>query len=57
MLCYKDKTFCGSDCVSDDCHRNFGDKEKQGAKLWMGDDAPVAFTDFSKHCPEYKASK
>ena len=55
MICYKDQTFCSSDCVNKNCFRYFGEEERKGAKAWWGgDDAPVAFADFSLNCPDYK---
>lgn len=54
---YKDKTFCNSDCTKADCYRNFNDNERRGARMWWGhdpDNAPIAFSDYSKTCGEYK---
>lgn len=56
MICYKDKTFCGSDCVNVGCHRYFSEEERENARKWWKhdpDNAPVAFSDFSKNCPGY----
>lgn len=56
MICFRDKTFCGSDCTNKSCHRFFGDDQKAAARAWWGsDEAPVAFTDFSPTCPDYEA--
>lgn len=53
-LCYKDQTFCASDCKNDTCFRHFTDETHEAArKWWGGDNAPIAFSDFSKTCPEY----
>jgi hypothetical protein len=55
MISYKDRTFCASDCTQTRCFRYFGDEERAGAKLWWGsDDAPVAFSDFSPICEDYR---
>lgn len=55
MLCFKDQTFCASDCKNDTCFRHFTDETHQAAREWWGgDDAPIAFSDFSKTCPGYK---
>lgn len=55
MICYKDMTFCRSDCLNRECHRHFGEKERAGAKEWWGsDEAPIAFSDFSTKCTEYQ---
>lgn len=54
MICYLDKTFCSSDCKNQHCSRFWTDEIHQAAKEWWGgDNAPVAFSDFSKTCPEY----
>lgn len=54
MICFKDTTFCGSDCVNQLCGRHFGDLEREQARAWWGsDDAPVAFSDFSGTCDRY----
>lgn len=60
MMCFKDKAFCGSDCVNTECHRHFGKDENDAARAWWGHDperAPVAFSDFSDGCDGYKPSK
>lgn len=55
MLCFKDMTFCASDCRNTACVRNWTPLKQQGARKWWGsDDAPVAFSDFSKTCEDYK---
>ena len=58
MICYRDMSFCDSDCVNAECPRHFGEKEQIGAKQWwstLGADgeAPIAFCDFSKDCGDY----
>ena len=54
-LCYKDKTFCASDCVNTGCWRNFTDEERENSiKWWGGEDAPIAMADFSKGCDGYR---
>jgi hypothetical protein len=58
MICFKDKTFCASDCVNSDCWRYFGAKGEGEARRWWSkrpnETPPVAFADFSRDCPEYK---
>jgi hypothetical protein len=55
MLCFRDMTFCGSDCANTECRRHFGEEEKDAAHIWWGSDgAPVAFSDFSDTCPGYR---
>jgi hypothetical protein len=55
MLCFRDKSFCSADCSSYSCDRKFTNKDKVEAERWWGgEDAPVAFMDFSKDCSDYK---
>ena len=55
MMCYKDMTFCWSDCTNTSCHRYFGaTQEKEADMWWGGPNAPVALSDFSGSCPDYK---
>lgn len=54
MICFRDMTFCSSDCTNALCHRHFGPDERQASIRWWGsDEAPVAFSDFSNRCDEY----
>jgi len=54
-MCYKDMSFCGSDCTKSSCIRHFGVAEEKAAEMWWGGpNAPVAFMDFSGSCPDYK---
>lgn len=55
MICYRDKTFCGSDCVNRECGRNFTPEDAILAREWGGEDAPVAYANFSAQCAEYIA--
>lgn len=56
MLCYKDKTFCNSDCTMTDCFRFFGAEQQKGAEEWWGSNTPpIAFANFSASCDSYKA--
>lgn len=59
-LCYKDKTFCSSDCTRSDCYRYFSEEDRKGAKEWakgLGiEEAPVAWSDYSGVCFWYKPS-
>lgn len=52
MLCYKDQTYCQSDCTNKECHRFLSDEIKEGAQKR---DLPIALCDFSKHCEEYES--
>ena len=51
-LCYKDRTFCRSDCVVTACFRYYDEEIAQEAKDFG---LPVALSDFSKRCPDYVA--
>ena len=56
MICFRDMTFCKSDCVNSECHRHFGDEERFGAERWwknLEGEPPVAFSDFSGNCDSY----
>ena len=52
MICYKDMTFCSSDCANKDCKRNKKNIDKPPHLEWM----PVAYSDF-KGCEKFKESK
>ena len=57
MLCYKDMTFCSSDCVNKSCLRYFSDFHKENSRKWWShdpDNVPVAFSDFSGYCDDYE---
>lgn len=55
MICYKDMTFCLSDCKNAYCERHWtAEKSESARRWWGGDNAPVAFSDFSKRCEEYR---
>ena len=52
MLCYRDMTFCSSDCKNEECFRHFGAEQKVGADKWWDTfntpgSAPIVFNDFS----------
>ena len=55
-ICYKDKTFCASDCINTACHRYFSDTEREAALKWWDhdpDNVAVAMSDFSWACSSY----
>lgn len=57
MMCYKDQTFCHSDCTQTECFRCFTPEVEQAANEWWADmegGPPIALTDFSPTCPDYK---
>ena len=57
-ICYKDKTFCSSDCTRSDCYRYFSEEDRESAKKWAKGlgikEAPVARSDYSEVCFWYK---
>ena len=53
MMCFRDMTFCLSDCVNEKCPRHYGEDDKKAAEEWM-ENPPIAFTDFSENCDEYQ---
>jgi hypothetical protein len=55
MICFRDMSFCASNCANRDCRRNYGPEEKAAAREWWGgDDAPVALANFRTGCADYK---
>jgi len=60
MMCFKDITFCNSDCRpkgfrgDEKCPSQLTDKVRADAKAWWGKDgAPIAEADFSDSCKGY----
>lgn len=54
MLCFRDMTFCGSDCTNVACPRHFGPDDDEATKRWWGGSgAPVAFGDYAPRCADY----
>lgn len=60
MLCYKDMTFCRSDCTNKSCFRFLSDKIEEDALAWTKTFQPdaeyglVALSDFSDTCGAYQ---
>ena len=57
MICFKDMTFCSAVCKNKKCDRNWKLRDKTDYETWskhFTDGGPVAFSDFSKTCEEYK---
>jgi hypothetical protein len=55
MVCFRDQTFCASDCTNSRCHRYFGPDDRVAARTWWGSPgAPIAWSDFSEGCPDYQ---
>ena len=53
-MCYRDKTFCESDCINKECVDLLTKQVKADAHKWWGkEDAPIMVADFSKTCPDY----
>lgn len=50
MLCYKDRTFCNSDCINTECYRYYDEGVAQDARNFG---LPVALADFHKTCDYY----
>jgi len=50
MLCYKDITFCESDCVNTECFRH---KSKVDHEETRRRKIAVCYSDFSKECEDY----
>lgn len=54
MICYRDKTYCCSNCSNAECDRFISDevrKASQAVKL------PLATTDFSAQCAGYQVPR
>ena len=52
MICYRDMTFCASDCVNKACHRFVSAEIESRAKSL---DLPIARSDFSNDCTKYQS--
>lgn len=50
MLCFKDMSFCQSDCINQTCVRHLSDEVKERAN---GVGLPIATADFSRDCKDY----
>ena len=50
MLCYRDRTFCHSDCINTECRRYLPPTDEIRAKEL---ELPIAWSDFSTDCPDY----
>lgn len=54
MLCYKDMTFCIANCRTICPIKLTPQVEEAAAKWWGSSDAPIAVSDYSDTCQEYK---
>lgn len=63
MLCFRDMTFCASNCINTECKRHFGPDDQRAADKWWelfkspDEGPPIAWSDFSDDCPEYRKPK
>jgi len=58
MMCYRDITFCIAECANTNCQRKFTDKVQQDAQKWWGNEnAPIAVSDLSEGCEDYREMK
>lgn len=54
MICFKDMTFCESNCANIKCHRNITEQVKEEAEKWWGSkDYPIATADFAPACAKH----
>jgi len=54
MICYRDQSYCASDCINSQCFRYLSDKVKAGAEKCG---LPIAMADFSEECKGYMKEK
>lgn len=60
MLCFRDTSFCSSDCINTACSRHFSPDDEAAAKEWARrsgfdeGEMPVAWADYSDGCEEYR---
>lgn len=54
MLCYKDMTFCSANCHTICPIKLTPQVEEAAAKWWGSSDAPIAVSNYSDTCQEYK---
>ena len=52
-LCYRDRSFCGSNCTKRDCDRFYSEAVRASADAHG---LPIAFMDFSPRCDDYQPS-
>lgn len=50
MICYKDRTFCDSDCTRSDCYRHLSEADSRKAQEL---NLPVSWSDCKTGCPYY----
>ena len=62
MLCFRDQTFCASNCVRSECEKHFGPDDKEAAEAWakrigLYPAVPVSRNDHSGECPDYRPAE
>lgn len=58
MLCFRDMTFCESDCTNVECRRCLTDEVRAAGRFWWGgEDVPICVSDFSASCPDYSPTQ
>jgi len=54
MMSFRDMTFCGAECATLTCPRQFDEQQQAAAQRWWGGPgAPVAWADMSDGCEDY----
>ena len=55
MMCFRDMTFCVATCSNTTCPRMLTERVQQDASVWWeGEGAPIAVSDFSETCEDFK---
>ena len=54
MICYRDQSYCASDCINSQCFRYLSDEVKARANEVR---LPIATADFSEECKGYMKEK
>jgi hypothetical protein len=54
MICYRDRSYCDSDCRNTTCDRFVSQQLINDANAFG---LPLALTDYSKNCPGYTLGK
>ena len=58
MMCFRDMTFCTAKCGNTACPKMLTDKVRKDAQKWWGNEnAPIADSDLSPGCSQYKELK
>jgi len=58
MMCFRDRTYCESDCINPTCPIRLTDEVHAAARKWWGKEgAPIATSDFSGDCKDYLTEK